>query len=294
MLEGAPLAPGALWAGAVRLAAYNSSGADASAFLDALQACAPSPRTNRTRRVPHPVLIGHAAAATITTAAPAAPAFAALSRAAVPLRHGGGAIDDAPLHPPPLYCCPYPSPYRTVGGGLGNSTKPDGLSALRRAGRRRRRRPGGASSTLGRETSSKTFSSTPRGRLRARARSRAGWRWRGCPWSHSAPGRCSWTSLSTLLRRLLPRPSTRARSTPRCAARTPRATPRTCAPDPCRLRTKRLPLPLANKTPPRTPQPRPSPPRRAPRGALAAPPEAGAAERRRGARRRRCACAPRW
>jgi len=101
MLEGAPLAPGALWAGAVRLAAYNSSGADASAFLDALQACAPSPRTNRTRRVPHPVLIGHAAAATITTAAPAAPAFAALSRAAVPLRPGGGAFYGAPPHPPP-------------------------------------------------------------------------------------------------------------------------------------------------------------------------------------------------
>jgi hypothetical protein len=83
MLEGAPLAPGALWAGTVRLAAYNSSGADASAFLDALQASTP-----------------RAAAATITTTAPAVPAFAAPARTAVPLRHGGGAIDDAPLHPP--------------------------------------------------------------------------------------------------------------------------------------------------------------------------------------------------
>ena len=63
-------------------------------------ALSPSPRTNRTRRVPHPVLIGHVASL-----------YSRAARDATP----------CPLHvatcgspPPPPYCCPHPCPYCTL------------------------------------------------------------------------------------------------------------------------------------------------------------------------------------
>ena len=76
----------------------------------------PPPRTNRTRRVPHPVLIGHAASLT-------------------PYIYLRNQLHKPP--PPPPYCCPYPCPYCTLApfnkGSEGN-LKGGKLKAICRGG----------------------------------------------------------------------------------------------------------------------------------------------------------------